>query len=317
MKSNAEGAMIALVSFAIYSSHDVVIKLLGVTYSSVQIVFFASLLGFPLVSMLLVSDSTDGNLRPKHPWWLLVRTICTVVTGVTCFYAFSVLPLAQTYAILFATPLLITLLAIPILGEKVGVRRGLAVVVGLIGVLIVLRPSGETLMLGHLAALIAAMSSALGSVVVRKISKDERPIVMLMIPMVANVLILGAALPLVYVPMPIAALGMMAVVALLSLVAGLLTIMAYRRAEAAIVAPMQYSQMIWATIFGYLIFHEEIDRFTALGAAVIIASGLYIVTRESRPNVSANTPVLNSQSRPGSMKLVFLSRMFDRRNPDA
>lgn len=320
VKTSFEGAVIALASFAVYSSHDAVIKVLGQHYSSVQIVFFAALLGFPLISLLLLRDPTDGNLRPKHPWWLLLRTICTVVTGVSCFYAFSVLPLAQTYAILFATPLMITLLAIPLLGERVGLRRGFAVLVGLLGVMVVLRPGSEPLAAGHVAALVSAISSALGAVIVRKISKDERPVVMLMLPMVANVLILAAVLPWVYVPMPLGHFALMAVVALLSLLGGLLIIVAYRRAEAAIVAPMQYSQIIWATIFGAAFFGESLDRYTGLGALIIIASGLYIVTRESTPNVSTHSPVLSTRTRPGSAAIAksnLFHKVFDRRSDRA
>jgi S-adenosylmethionine uptake transporter len=139
--SNLKGALFALLAFAIFATHDVVVKLLGGEYSPIQIIFFSVLLGFPLVSVMLMNDRTDGHLRPVHPWWTALRTVSAVITGLTAFYAFSVLPLAQTYAILFAAPLLITVLAIPILGEKVGIRRGLAVVAGLIGVMVVLRPT--------------------------------------------------------------------------------------------------------------------------------------------------------------------------------
>lgn len=319
MSSNLRGALLALAAFGIYSTHDVVVKLLGGIYSPVQIVFFSALLGFPIVSILLIRDRTDGNLRPRHPWWMLLRTSCTVVTGVTCFYAFSVLSLAQTYAILFATPLLITLLAIPLLGEKVGLRRGIAVVVGLIGVLIVLRPGSQPFSAGQAAALAACCCSAMGSVVVRKIGKDERPIVLMMLPMLANFLILGAALPFVYKPMPVEHFGQLAIIAVLSLGGGLLIIGAYRRAEAVVVAPMQYSQMIWAAIFGYLIFGEEIDRYTAIGALVIMGSGLYIVLREGRANVSTHSPVLNSRARPETAHLPrpsLLMRLIEKRGPD-
>lgn len=296
--SAVRGAIYALIAFAIFSTHDVVVKFLGSQYHAIQIIFFSVLLGFPLVLLMLIRDRSDGNLRPVHPWWTALRTAAAVVTGVTAFYAFSVLPLAQTYAILFATPLLITVLAIPILGEKVGIRRGLAVVVGLIGVLIVLRPGSEPLSLGHGAALTAAVCSAFASVIVRKIGQEERAAVLLIFPMMANFVVLGAALPFVYRPMPIEHLGLVGIIALFGFVAMLFVIAAYRLAPAVVVAPMQYSQMIWAAIFGALIFDESPDAWTLAGAAVIIASGLYIVLREGRAQVSANTPVLQTQSRP-------------------
>ena len=308
--NNVAGAMLALVSFGIFATHDVVVKFLGGQYSAVQIIFFSVMFGFPLVMVMLIRDRSDGNLRPRHPWWTALRTGASVVTGVSAFYAFSVLPLAQTYAILFAAPLLITLLAIPILGEKVGIRRGIAIVVGLLGVMVVLRPGDADLSLGHAAALTAAVCSSLASVIVRKIGTDERAAVLLLYPMLANFIILGAALPLVYHPMPIQHLGMMGIIALFGFVAMLFIIQAYRRAEAVVVAPMQYSQMIWATVYGALIFDESPDVFTIAGSAIIMASGLYIVLREGTKRVSSNTPVLRTQARPDTGLLPRVSSMM-------
>ncbi len=311
--SNLRGALLALLSFAIFATHDVVVKFLGGLYSPVQIIFFSVLLGFPLVTLMLMNDRADGHLRPVHPWWTALRTVSTVITGLTAFYAFSVLPLAQTYAILFAAPLLITILAIPILGEKVGIRRGLAVVVGLIGVLTVLRPGAEPLALGHAAALAAAVFSSLASVIVRKIGQDERPVVLILYPMAANFIVLGCALPFVYKPMPIEHLGMLGIIASFGFVATLLIILAYRSGSAIIVAPMQYSQMIWATIFGALIFNESPDGLTLVGAGIIIASGIYIVLREGQASVSENTPVLESRSRPETGLMPRISLLLKRR----
>ena len=192
MSPNVKGAISALISFAIFSTHDVVVKFLGAYYSAVQIIFFSVLLSFPLVTVMLMKDRADGHLRPNHPWWTALRTVSTVITGVSAFYAFSVLPLAQTYAILFAMPLLITVLAIPMLGEKVGMRRGAAVMVGLIGVLIVLRPGSADLSWGHLAALGAAITGAVNSLIVRKIGHAERAAVLMIYPMLASVIATGA-----------------------------------------------------------------------------------------------------------------------------
>ena len=297
MSPNARGALFALLAFAIFSTHDVVIKVLGGSYSPIQIVFFSVLLSFPLATVMLMRDHTADTLIPRHPWWLALRTAAAVLTGVSAFYAFSVLPLAQTYAILFASPLLITVLAIPILGETVRLRRWVAVIVGLIGVLVVLRPGAEPLTLGHLAAVLAAVGGSVASIVVRKIGADERPVVMLLYPMVVNFVVMAALLPMVYEPMPIEHLGLLGIVAALAWMASRLVITAYQEGEAAIIAPMQYSQIIWASIYGFFFFEEVIDLPTAIGAAIIIASGVYIVVRESRSDASENTPVLRSRSR--------------------
>ncbi|MBQ2262664.1 MAG: DMT family transporter [Loktanella sp.] len=297
MTPNAKGALIALAAFGVFATHDVVVKILGGIYSPVQIVFFSVLLSFPLATFTLMRDSKPSTLVPIHPWWIALRAVATVITGFTAFYAFSVLPLAQVYTILFASPLLITVLAIPVLGEKVRIRRWAAVIVGLIGVLVVLRPGSAELSIGHLAALMAAVGGSIASIIVRKIGSEERPVVMLLYPMALNFVVMAAALPFVYVPMPIEHLGMMGVIAVFAWIAGRMIISAYQAGEAAIIAPMQYSQIIWATIFGFLFFGEFIELTTAIGASIIIASGLYIVLRESRSGASENTPVLRTRSR--------------------
>jgi S-adenosylmethionine uptake transporter len=297
MHSSLRGALFSLAAFGLYATHDVVVKVLGGSYTPFQIIFFAGLLSFPIVSMLLLADKREGNLVPRHPWWSLLRSVTGVATAVLGFYAFSVLPMAQCYAMLFAMPLLITVLSIPMLGEKVGIRRGLAVVVGLLGVLIVLRPGAAPLSLGHLSALGAATLGALSSVIVRKIGKDERSIVLMMYPMLTSVVAMGLVLPWVYVPMPVQDLALMGVIALLGMAGAAGMIAAYRAAPAVIVAPMQYSQIIWAALYGWLFFNESIDEWTAAGSAVIIASGIYIVLREGTPDVSKNRPVLENRSR--------------------
>ncbi len=297
MGSNTRGALIALLAFAVFSTHDVIVKILGASYSPVQIVFFSVLFGFPWVTLMLIRDASSGNLRPRHPYWTALRTAATTVTGVSAYYAFSALPLAQVYAILFATPLIITILAIPILGEQVRLRRWIAVLVGLCGVLVVLRPGAQALTLGHASALFAAFGSAVASVIVRKIGKDERSVVLLIYPMMTNFVIMGCALAFVYKPMPIEHMGGIAVMSMLMLMASTLVIAAYKAGEAVIVAPMQYSQIIWATLFGVLMFNETMDAMTLIGAAIIIGSGLYIVLREGRANTSENTPVLRTRTR--------------------
>ena len=298
-QSNLRGALLSLLAFAIYASNDVIVKYLGsnAQYHPFQTIFFSGLLSFPLITILMMSDRSDGNLRPKMPGWTALRAVLTVLNGLTGFYAFSVLPLSEAYPIFFAMPMLVTLFAIPLLGEKVGLHRGLAVVVGLVGVLVVVRPGSGTFGLGHMAALAAATLGAMNSVLVRKTGHTERAAVIMLYPMIANFIVAGLAMPFVYKPMPIADLGLVAAMAALGITASLLAIAAYRRAPAVIVAPMQYSQIIWATLFGTLIFNETHDLMTAVGTVIIIASGIYIVLREDKPQVSRNRPVLETRSR--------------------
>lgn len=310
--SNLKGVLFALIAFGLFSTHDVVIKVLGGGYSPIQIVFFSVLFSFPLATLYLMRDTTSGTLLPKHPYWMAARTVAAVITGFSAFYAFSVLPLAQVYAIIFASPLLITVMAIPVLGEVVRLRRGIAVLVGLIGVLIVLRPGQTELELGHIAALAAAVCGAFASIIVRKIGREERTVVIMLYPMMANFLIMAMLLPLVYQPMPIDDLAKVGVVALFAWVAGRFLIAAYNSGEAVIVAPMQYSQMIWAAVYGFFFFDEVPDGGTLLGTAVIILSGLYIVLRERNSNES-ESPVLRTRSRPETGTTPRISPMLPSR----
>lgn len=313
---NISGPIYALVAFALFATHDVIIKILGASYTPFQIIFFATVFSFPLVSFMLMQDPSEGHLRPKHPWWILLRTLSSVIAGMAAFYAFSNLPLAQVYVVIFATPLLITLLAIPILGERVGGQRLLAVVAGLGGVLVVLRPGSAELGLAHLAALCTAVFGAVASIIVRKVGRDERTVVLMLYPLAANFVVMGVLMSFDYAPMPIQDLGRVALISLLGFVAGLLLIAAYRNGDAAIVAPMHYSQIIWATIFGALWFDEHVDRATVIGGGIIIASGVYIVIRESRLGSKSLTPVLRTRSRGATAASFRISPLLRRkRNP--
>lgn len=317
MTPNIRGALIGLLGFGIFSTHDIIVKYLGGTYAPFQIVFFSVLFGFPIVTFLLLRDATEANLRPRHPWWIAARTAASVTVGICAFYAFTVLPLAQVYAILFAAPLLITVLAIPMLGETVGWRRGLAVVVGLCGVVVVLQPGTTELALGHGAALLAAVGGALASLIMRKIGREERSVVMLLYPMIANFGFMGAAMPFYYVPMPGQDLAALAIISALALTGSACLIFAYRSAPAIMVAPMQYSQILWAAIFGFLIFDEGLNAATLIGSAIIIGSGVYIVLREDRSGTSSTTPVLRTRSRVGAPSALRISPFLssERRGP--
>ncbi|TNC51492.1 DMT family transporter [Rubellimicrobium rubrum] len=298
MAQNGKGALLSLLAFGIYATSDALVKQLGEDYSPFQLIFFSTLFSFPLAMGMVMSDSRPGTLRPVHPGWIALRSASTVICGLSAFYAFSVLPLAQVYALAFAQPLLITLLAIPVLGEKVGLRRALAVVAGLAGVMVVLRPGSAELGLGHLAALSAAVFGAVASIIVRKVGSEERPVVLLLYPMFANLAVTSLVLPSVYIPLEAEHLGLIAIQACLGWVAGVVIIAAYKAGVAVVVAPMQYVQILFAAFYGYLLFGETIDGTTAIGAGIIIASGLYIVLREDTPGASANQPVLSTRMRP-------------------
>ncbi|MGX9352675.1 DMT family transporter [Shimia sp. W99] len=308
---NLKATILALLAYALFSTHDVVVKYLGAIYSPLQIVFFASLFSFPLITVMMVRDPSPGNLRPVHPWWVALRSVCLVAAPTAAFFAFTMLPLAQVYAVIFSTPLLITILSIPILGERVGVWRLSAVLVGLVGVLIVVRPGVNGVSWGHAAAFVTAAGGALQSVIVRKIGRDERRVVLMLFPLLASVVVMGTGMAFVYQPVSLPDLGAMAFVALFGFTATLLLVQAYTLGEAAMVAPMQYSQIIWAIIFGALLFGELPDSVTLAGVALIVASGLFIILREATGGTSRQTPVLRTRTRglsPGSFRVSQILR---------
>jgi drug/metabolite transporter (DMT)-like permease len=281
-QSNPKGALFGFLAFSLFAMHDVVIKFLGGSYAVVQVIFFSTLFAFPLLLILLAFDRTQANLRPVHPAWLALRAGISVPVMICIFYAFTALKFAETYTILFTTPLFVTALSVPILKEKVGPRRWAAVLVGFAGVIVVLQPGTTELSLGHLSGLAGAFGAAVTFTVMRKIGGAERTVVMMFYPNLVTLIAMSVVLPFVYQPMPLSHFGANALMSALGFTAAICVLAAYRRAPAVVVAPTQYSQIVLATLFGALFFGESLDSNVAIGAAIIIASGIYIVFRENR-----------------------------------
>lgn len=288
-----KGAGLGLIGFAVFSLHDAVIKsVVGIPVF--QVAFFAILFSFVPFTLFLAFDSTERTMRPRLPGLIALRCLFNVVGLLSVFYAFGKLPLSEVYSLLFAAPILITLLAIPILGERIRAIRWFAIILGLVGVLVVLRPGSESLSLDHLAAVTAAACVACNSIVTRKIGSREHSLTLIMYPMLTSVVVTGIATAFVYVPMTGDVLLKLCVVGMLSVFGQTLMIQAYRSSEAQFVAPMQYSQMLWALIYGAWIFNESADRTVLLGSAVIVCSGLLFIWRELVASVKQ--PVLRNRN---------------------
>jgi len=287
------GVGLSLIGFAAFSLHDALIKSVeGIPVF--QVVFFVALFSFVPFTLFLAFDSTERSLRPRLPVLVGLRCAFTVAGLLCVFYAFGNLPMAEVYSLLFAAPILITLLAIPILGERVRLFRWFAIVLGMLGVLVVLRPGTTTLSLSHLAALGAASCTALTSVVTRKIGSREHSVTLILYPMLANVVVTGIATIFVYVPVSGDVLLRLCGIGILSVIGQSLMIQAYRASEAQFVAPMQYSQMLWALLYGAIFFNETVDRTVILGSAVIVFSGLLFIWREMVASVTQ--PVLRTRN---------------------
>ena len=287
------GVGLSLLGFATFSLHDALIKSVDAV-PVFQIVFFVVLFSFVPFALFLAFDGTERSLKPQLPVLVGLRCLFSVIGLLCVFYAFGQLPMAEVYSLLFAAPILITLLAIPILGEKVRLIRWIAILLGMLGVLIVLRPGTTTPTMAHLAAVGAASCTALTSVVTRKIGSREHSVTLVLYPMLCNVVVTGIATMFVYVPLPGDVLLRLCGVGVLSVIGQSLMIQAYRASEAQFVAPMQYSQMLWALVYGAFVFNETVDQTVLTGSAVIVFSGLLFIWRELVASIMQ--PVLRTRN---------------------
>jgi S-adenosylmethionine uptake transporter len=277
MHSNLKGALFALAGFALFSVADALVKNLGAAYSPVQIVGFVCLLTLPLIALLWLRSPV--SLRPVHPWLMGLRTLAMIGNGLLITFSFTVLPLAQVYAIAFTMPLLITLLAWPVLGDKITFAGATAILMGLVGVIVALQPGQVTPSIGHLAVVGGVALGAVHYIIIRLTGGVEAAVPMLLYPVSAQAIVTLLLLPSRYVPMPAADLALVAGIALAAFAATLLMIAAYRVAPPIVVAPAQYSQIVWAAVLGTFFFGEAMAFHTVLGMVLIAIAGLIVVAR--------------------------------------
>ncbi|MBN8998689.1 MAG: DMT family transporter [Rhizobiales bacterium] len=283
------GLAIALLANLTFATSDAIVKTLTVNYSVFQIIVTQALFALVPIGVMLARSGGAHTMRVRHPWLVLLRGLTAGTGTVFGFYSFSMLPLAETYSIFFSTPIMVTLLSIPILGERVGIHRWTAVVIGLIGVLIMVRPGFETLHLGHAAALMGAIIGAFTVLLMRRIAREEQHSVMVM-AVVLGLIVVGLPGAIVTFRMPsLQDLTLFACGGLLMGSAQFLVVRALTLAPASLVAPMQYSMMLWAILYGYLLFGTRVDPLMIAGATVVIGSGVYIMQRERRRGRSKTT----------------------------
>jgi drug/metabolite transporter (DMT)-like permease len=279
--STLPAILIALLSFFVFTLQDTAVKLLAGEWHVVQVAALNAI--GCLVPPIVWALAAGGlhRLRPSNPRLHLVRAALAPLACVLVFYAYAVMPLTDAYAIAFSQPLIITALSVPILGEKVGWRRWSAVVVGFIGVLIILRPGSG---LFGPAALCMIAASALWSFVhaIIRLAPRDHPSSFAVWVNVGILLGMLPVLPFVWTtPSP----GQLAISFLGGLLGGCgftLMSLAYSKAEAGIVAPFQYVQMLYAAVIGLVVFGDALpDAWTWVGTAIVISSGIYIVHRET------------------------------------
>ncbi len=273
------GILWMLVAMALFIGLDTMAKYLSQSYPVLQIVwaryfFHVLILGTFLAPRLI------SLLRTNRLGLQILRSI--FLLGATGFFftAISFMPLANASAIMFVSPLLVTALSTPLLGERVGPHRWASVVVGFVGAIIIIRPGSAAMEPAALLALGAACSYSLYQITTRRLAGVDRPLTTLAYSASVGTLVTGFGVPLVWVPPAVEAWIGFVMLGVLGAIGHFALIKAFETAPAATVTPFSYSSLIWATLLGFVVFDELPDGWTVFGAVIIAASGLYIVHRE-------------------------------------
>jgi drug/metabolite transporter (DMT)-like permease len=275
------GVPLALLAYAIYAWGDGLIKGLGGTLTVFEIGFFNIL--FSGLFLLLVKPGGEdwrNFWRMAHPLRVNARAALGMAAGTLSIYAFTSIPLAEVYALLFLAPMFVTLLSIVILHERVGKWRWLAVFAGFAGVLMVVQPGARALELGHLSAIGSALCGALSIILMRSLAA-ERQTAVLGTLVAYGLLFNGVAAAATAFALPSwPLLGVLVLTGACTAAANRLQFQATRVSPASHIAPAHYSQMIWAVLIGAIFYNEHPDAVSIIGLAVIAAAGLLTLFRE-------------------------------------
>jgi drug/metabolite transporter (DMT)-like permease len=278
-----------LSAMAILPFLDVAAKFLGQQKMPVLESVWARLfIGMIMTLPFVLKGRSLKNLKTDMPVMHGVRASLLIASTAFFFLALGYLPIADTLSIFFVQPLVVTLLSPLLLKEHVGLRRCVAVVIGFAGTLVIIRPGFQTLNPGVLLALLAGTASALYMILTRKIAGRSDPIVTMFHTNMAGAIIMTIAVPFVWVtpnPKQWMLLGVLAAVASLG---HYLVVAAYRFAEASLLAPLAYAEMIMAVVCGWWFFGDFPDRWTFTGVGILIACAVYISYRERVRGVPAD-----------------------------
>lgn len=270
-----------LAAVGMFALMDAGLKLLSAHYPPLQVAALRGLASLPLVlAWALWTLGWRPLLRVRWPLHLL-RGALGVMMMASFVYALKRLPLSTAYSIFFVAPLLITALSVPILGEHVGPRRWTAIGVGLLGVLVVLRPSGEGMLsMAGLAVLLAAVAYAISAITVRVLARTDSNQAMVTWLLVLMALGAGA----LAWPERVALRGedgwVVAGIGIVGTLGQYAITEAFRQGEASLIAPLEYSALVWGVALDLALWGVLPDAVTWLGAGIIIGSGLYLLHRE-------------------------------------
>jgi drug/metabolite transporter (DMT)-like permease len=274
------GIALILLSTIFLGTSDVTAKYLSSTLPSIEIAWLRFLV-FGLIMMpAMAPGSPLYAMQSTRPVFQLWRGVALLGSSLFFITGLRYLPIAEASATGFVSPLFVTALSIFFLGEIVGLRRWLATAVGLVGVLIILRPGSGAFHPAALFPIISAFAWACTLVMTRMMSGSERAITTMTYSSISGVLILSALVPLVWVAPGWHGVLFGILIGFASTAGQWIVVLAFRYADASVLAPFSYTQLVWVSFLGFLLFGEVPDVWTVTGAAFIVASGLYTAHRE-------------------------------------
>ncbi|KQQ72608.1 transporter [Rhizobium sp. Leaf321] len=276
-----KGVLIAFAAFAAYAWSDASVKLIEGQLSPYQSSFLGAvfcLVGLPFL-MKKGDRWTDIVNTTNRPLWIL-RFVAQAGGTIGSVTAFTHLSMAEAFALIFLLPSFVTIMSVLFLKEQVGYKRWAAVLIGFVGVMVVLRPGFRELSIGHLGAVFGGLSGAISIVVFRAMGPSEKNISLYGAGVLGTLVVCGLlALPGFQAPTAMQWLWL-AGYGLLAALGSILVMSAATHAPATLIGPTQYSQMLWAVLFGYLVFGDHIDLPMVIGIILIIGSGMLTLIRE-------------------------------------
>lgn len=268
--------------FAAFSCGDLIAKLLTADFHPFQVVWARQ---FGVVSVVIVFFVLKGKIifRSVAPKMQLLRGLCAIISASCFIFAISYVALADAIAVTFAAPFIVTVLGATILGEKVGMRRWIAVLVGFIGTLIILRPGADVFHPAIFLVLLASMAFATRQIVSRFIGSRDPTLTTLAYTALTTFLVLALPMPWYWkTPETLTPVLLMVGLTLFAGLGEFLIIRALELADAVVVTPMHYTLIFYSTLWGFLFFGDFPDYWTWLGTFIVIASGIYMHLRETR-----------------------------------
>lgn len=275
------GIGLSLLAGIIFGLADTIAKKLAGEVSIVQITWTRYVV-FALMAFLLTTRLSGASFYVRAPWLQLARGMCLVCSSLLFVLGIRDVGLAEAATIGFIGPILVTILSIPLLGEKVDARRWLALAAGMAGVLVVLRPGTGTFQPEGLYRVASAMFWATGVILTRRMTATERAETTMFWSAVSGLVVLSAIIPFHFVPPTPVQLVLSLGQGVLSSLGQWLVILSLRFTPVSTLAPYSYMQLLWMTIAGYLAFGALPDEWTLVGAGIIVCSGLYTAQRERR-----------------------------------